>query len=685
MCEHKKIANSKLEVDGTTTKLVDYEFLVAESDPKIAKIVLEHIRLNQGAVSRVVNLDELTQQLILNKYDLVFLGESFVEQLRAVYPTRGSSTHLAKLVRRIKKISSVTKVIILTSLNHESPSIELVNAGIDDYLHLAEDIEEYTNKISASLQSVIGNNKEKGHSNIANNGHNKKISQPMYQSDSSREKLQLLHWVKSLPGCVLIVDHELTVVSANNNCEKMLSYPKRSMGGLSFSKLLPQKLYHEFVDAIQHPVNGNKTRISEMVIDSIVLNAQTDGIPVQCIVKPLRLSSIKGYTISLQDISWQLDQKAAQIMQCRWQQLMSEFAQKFIIMPVKEFSTVIKGFLKKSAVMLTSERVYMYRLDPSCENAYLSFEWLTDRHPSLRTFSRKISISKRSSELRKLMAGEALLLEPLEIIKATKLSQPLGLSEHLAQVNSVSSYIVPLKNKSQVYGWIGFDIQRSGRKWQRSEMFNINELGQVINRAMLRKKYEDMRHLTHLKLIETHGRLSEQACLDSLTQIANRRYFDQIVKTEFGRAARDKSYVSLVLCDIDFFKEYNDAYGHVAGDLCLQRIARNLESSFKRAADFIARYGGEEFVIVLPGLDCKGAYEAAEKMRSNLFELNIPHTGSPIGRVTISVGLTCVISPAVDSVKEITERADKALYRAKFRGKNRVFIYESRRNTAKLA
>lgn len=682
MREHDKVANkrnSKKEIDGTTVELDGFNILVAETDFKTAKIVVEHIRLNQGQASSVFSFDELTQQIILNNYDVIFLGESFVESSSDVHSTRITAAKLASLVRRIKVVSKNTKVIVLASHGEELLAVDLLKAGIDDYLSLKGSKEKLVNAVSASLQYLKDRDLVVRQHHLPNQLNKQLTSQHMHHSESSREKQQVLHWVKNLPGCVLIVDEEFNIISANNNCEKMLGYAKRSLIGAPLKKLLPDKLYLELVNTICQPDKGGKIRIGELVIDSIVIDARTEGIPVQCIVKPLRLSAVNGYTFSMQDISWSLDQKATQIMQYRWQQLMSEFAQKFITLPVKDFSTLIKSFLKKSAVMLASERVYMYRLDKTGRHAYLSFEWLEGQH-SLKIFSKEITVSERSPELQRLLGGESLLLAPLDIIKKTQLSQPLGLSEHLAQVNSESSYVVPLKNKTQVYGWIGFDIQRKGRTWQQNEMFNISELGQVINRAILRKKYEDMRHLTHLKLIETHGKLSEQACLDSLTQIANRRYFDQIVKTEIGRAARDKSFISLVLCDIDFFKEYNDEYGHLAGDQCLQRVARNFETSFKRAADFVARYGGEEFVIILPGLDCRGAYEAAEKMRNNLFQLNIPHRGSAIGRVTISVGLTCIESPPIDCINEMIERADKALYRAKSKGKNRVFIYEQRRN-----
>ncbi|WP_051617313.1 diguanylate cyclase [Desulfonatronovibrio hydrogenovorans] len=170
--------------------------------------------------------------------------------------------------------------------------------------------------------------------------------------------------------------------------------------------------------------------------------------------------------------------------------------------------------------------------------------------------------------------------------------------------------------------------------------------------------------------------LKSKVMIDGLTNIPNRRYLDQALSREWGRAKRDQSHLSLLILDIDNFKEFNDNYGHVDGDKVLQRVSNALAQSLTRPGDIIARYGGEEFVALLPQTDVKGAKVMAEKMRSLIEGLKIKHEFSPVTSVlTVSIG-GASIQPLVglkDLPPEILLRsADRALYQAKQSGKNRA-------------
>ncbi|WP_095060987.1 GGDEF domain-containing protein [Pseudomonas sp. Irchel s3f7] len=164
-----------------------------------------------------------------------------------------------------------------------------------------------------------------------------------------------------------------------------------------------------------------------------------------------------------------------------------------------------------------------------------------------------------------------------------------------------------------------------------------------------------------LELIATH---------DSLTGLANRRLFERALDVEFGRGARQASPLSLIMLDIDYFKRYNDTYGHVVGDHCLAEVARALKSCCHRKADLAVRYGGEEFAVLLPDTDIHGAMTIAEQIRRNVIDKNISHTGSPHGYVTISLGCYSFVPSGRDSMDVFIERADAALYRAKHSGRN---------------
>jgi len=167
--------------------------------------------------------------------------------------------------------------------------------------------------------------------------------------------------------------------------------------------------------------------------------------------------------------------------------------------------------------------------------------------------------------------------------------------------------------------------------------------------------------------------LERLANLDGLTQLANRRRFDEYLAVEWRRLTREGLLLSLILCDVDFFKRYNDSYGHQAGDQCLCAIAKVLRQTIKRPADLVARYGGEEFAIILPNTPLAGACQVAETIQQRVLALNIPHASSEISPyITVSFGVASVIPVLTLLPDQLVAVADQALYRAKSQGRNQV-------------
>jgi diguanylate cyclase (GGDEF)-like protein len=160
---------------------------------------------------------------------------------------------------------------------------------------------------------------------------------------------------------------------------------------------------------------------------------------------------------------------------------------------------------------------------------------------------------------------------------------------------------------------------------------------------------------------------------DGLTGLANRRQFDAVFSAEFNRAMRAGTSLALVMIDVDYFKPYNDIYGHPGGDDCLRRISGAVSGARKRAGDLAARYGGEELAVLLPRTDLAGALAVAEKMRQAVSGLHIPHAGNPAGIVTISAGVAAFV-PTMDgrAAQDLLAAADEALYAAKSSGRDRV-------------
>ena len=203
------------------------------------------------------------------------------------------------------------------------------------------------------------------------------------------------------------------------------------------------------------------------------------------------------------------------------------------------------------------------------------------------------------------------------------------------------------------------------RQWQQWEVQLLQQLATHVAIAIKQSTLFEQLELANqeLELI---------AISDSLTKLANRRRFDEYIDLEWRRAMRQQSWLGLILCDIDYFKRYNDTYGHQAGDACLQKVAEAIARAVRRPGDLVARYGGEEFAIVLPNTDLAGAMRVAEEIRVRVRGLGIPHSASKIGDiVTLSLGVATTFPSPYKSMSKLIGLADIALYQAKKEGRDR--------------
>ncbi|MGI0488641.1 diguanylate cyclase domain-containing protein [Pantanalinema rosaneae CENA516] len=206
----------------------------------------------------------------------------------------------------------------------------------------------------------------------------------------------------------------------------------------------------------------------------------------------------------------------------------------------------------------------------------------------------------------------------------------------------------------------------------------LRHLQQQLQRqnALLQQEVCD-RLAAEAALQAANQELQRLAHLDGLTQVANRRCFDDYLAQEWRRLAREQLPLSLILCDVDFFKQYNDSYGHQVGDTCLCQIANAIRAAINRPADLVARYGGEEFAVILPNTPRSGAVQVGQRIQAQVAQLQIVHIGSEISQfVTLSLGIASVIpQPDGDMVPLITA-TDRALYHAKLAGRDRIAVEE---------
>lgn len=265
------------------------------------------------------------------------------------------------------------------------------------------------------------------------------------------------------------------------------------------------------------------------------------------------------------------------------------------------------------------------------------------------------------------LAGIGMLLVGviLFLIQRTILHPVTNLTKHVLSISRTGNFSVRLSVKRQ--DEIGTLAREFDRMLEKIE--DMNTVMERINDQLI----EDIskRQEIETRLQEANKELQRLATVDGLTGLSNRRRFDEYIDIEWKRGVRDSIPLSLVIFDVDFFKLYNDTYGHQAGDDCLRAIAGLIGSNAKRASDFGARYGGEEFALVLPATDISGAMHIAETIRKEIYGLAIPHIKSSLDeRVTVSAGVASIVPCKDMSTDMLIKLADEALYNAKAKGRN---------------
>lgn len=221
---------------------------------------------------------------------------------------------------------------------------------------------------------------------------------------------------------------------------------------------------------------------------------------------------------------------------------------------------------------------------------------------------------------------------------------------------------VRMLNRSGQWSW----LQVRGRKVEQN---GTGEVQRIVGTLIDISKYKQV----EVALQKANEELQRLAALDDLTQIANRRRFDDRLGQEWRRALRENKNLAVIICDIDYFKNYNDTYGHLQGDQALYTVAQAINSALKRPMDMVARYGGEEFAIILPGTHIKGAERVAKEVMDAVEALHLEHQLSEVSdHITLSFGVAAMMPRPDLAAKILVETADRALYRAKAQGRNAI-------------
>lgn len=274
-----------------------------------------------------------------------------------------------------------------------------------------------------------------------------------------------------------------------------------------------------------------------------------------------------------------------------------------------------------------------------------------------------------STDAENIQMGAILKIQPLTPLASHH--QPLEINhpEELDQKGIKTQLSVPIYQQNQLWGVLIVDRHRVSQGWNPGE---YQMLVQIIEQIAIAIQQSQLYHA----LQQANQELERLVNVDALTQVANRRYFDRYLDQEWRRLQREGLPLSLIICDIDYFKQYNDTYGHLIGDRCLEQVAQALSSTLKRPADLIARYGGEEFAAILPNTPLQGAIAVAEQMQQAIANLQIPHIGTGLSEpiVSISLGIACTTPTVNAPLIRLLDLADRALYEAKHKGRNQYAI-----------
>ena len=309
---------------------------------------------------------------------------------------------------------------------------------------------------------------------------------------------------------------------------------------------------------------------------------------------------------------------------------------------LKEHQVTIKAFSSESKLEIKPQKLIPYEYICPNKDVYRSY---LKGHVEIIE-----NQSKKNSQTIPLPDTKSRLIAPILIEDTNYTSGFFSTAENTSFTSNI------------LYGWLIADRNSDKLSWQQKE---INLLREVTTQLAIAIKQGLL-----------HKQLSQLALLDSLTRVYNRRSFDRQLKREWGQLKRIPAPLSLIMCDVDCFKIYNDVYGHQQGDKCLQQVAKAIASALKRPGDILARYGGEEFVVILPHTPQPGAFKVGEAIRTAVKNSNIPHNNSSVNSmVTLSLGVATTIPDSVDNPQLLIEAADLALYQAKKRGRDCVAVY----------
>ena len=470
----------------------------------------------------------------------------------------------------------------------------------------------------------------------------------------SKQKLSL--HVQQTPLAVIEGNNKGEIVEWNAAAEVIFGYSKSEIIGQSAFLLVPEYLTEQ-VSQIWQDLMAQKggTRCTAE-------NITKDGRIIICEWYNTPLIDGDGNFIGVaslaQDVTERVRTEQALRRQAEQERLVAVITQR--IRQSLKLEEILNTAVGEVQQLLRCDRVLVYRVWPEGTGNVIT-EAVVQSWPAIlgQAFSEEV-FPQNCYE--KYKSGQ------IRAVSDVKKEVSPCLTQMLQKFAVKSKLIAPLIHGDVLWGLVIAHQCSRVRQW---EQFEINLLQPLVEQLAIAIQQASL--FEQLEVANTE--LKRLACLDGLTGVANRRYFNEYFNREWQRLAREQAPLALILCDIDYFKQYNDTYGHVTGDLCLQQIAGAIEQAAKRPADLVARYGGEEFAIILPNTKAEGALAVADEIQNYVKALQIPHAKSQVSQyVTLSLGISVTVPTPKSAFEQLISTADQALYEAKFQGRDRAVL-----------
>lgn len=454
-----------------------------------------------------------------------------------------------------------------------------------------------------------------------------------------------------LPIAIILLDTHTNTVYCNANTQTLLGLPKSL--ALSAPSLLTLEL-------------TNKQTLKKASLYTLLTHFENTK---SIYTVAHRQVTIRSSHLTPNLHSFIFEPLSTDLENDKFDEVIAKISTKLLDIQTENLDQQIEQVLQIIGTFSKADRSYLFQFSPNGKLMSNTHEWVNS---SITPFKQRLQNVPQDA-----LPYFSAMMKESEVFKVSDVNQmpAIAIAEQAEfKTQGIKSLLcVGLHSDNTLFGFIGCDCVEHVHQWTDTDLIRIKLVGEIITRALKNVSYKKHIEQIQQQLLRANKELESQANIDSLTCIANRRRFDQTLQYEIQRATRSKQPLSLIICDIDHFKLFNDNYGHQHGDDVLKQVAHALDELCKRQGDLAARYGGEEFAIILPSIDAEHCKQFSELIQNKIKSLTIPHHFSEISsHLTLSIGcFTCY--PTIKSKPaKLIKRADDALYKAKNSGRNKI-------------